>query len=71
MNKKYENSEMFQASHLIILLTYSIFSVILIGESILMDWEKWPIIAIAGGIILGWTLHLKHMLRQGYGFIPA
>ena len=64
MKKKYENNEMFQAAHLIILLTYSIFSIILIGESLLMDWEKWPIVAIAGGIVLGWTLHIRHSLSN-------
>ena len=63
-NIKEDSNELFQAAHLTILLTYSIFSIILIAESLLMNWEKWPLFAIAGGVVLSWFLHFHQALND-------
>lgn len=60
MSTTKESKYLFQSSHLILLISYTIFAIILIGESILMDWEKWPLFVIAGGIIAAWILHIRH-----------
>ena len=51
--------DLFKASHLIILITYTILSIILIGEAFLLSWEKWPLVIIAGGVIFSWILHIR------------
>ena len=43
-----------------LLISYTIFSVILIGESLLMGWEIWALFPIAFGVILSWTMHLTN-----------
>ena len=52
--------DMFQSSHLTLLVSYTIFSMILIAESFLMGWEKWAILLIFVGVIVAWTLHIRH-----------
>ena len=64
MKQKEDSNELFQAAHLTILLTYSIFSFILIAESLLMDWEIWPLFAIAGGVVLSWFLHFNQVMSE-------
>ena len=64
MKQKDDNNELFQAAHLTILLTYSIFSIILIGESFLMGWETWPLFVVAGGVFLSWGLHFNHAMSE-------
>lgn len=57
-------NELFQASHMMILICYSIFSLILVGESILLSWELWAIIPIAVALIGSWILHLMQLLSE-------
>ena len=52
--------ELFQTSHLTILISYTIFATILVVESLLLGWEKWALILIVGGIIAAWALHIRH-----------
>ena len=52
--------ELFQTSHLTLLISYTIFSGILIAESLLMGWETWMIFLILASNIVCWVLHLKH-----------
>ena len=66
MKKSSENNDVFQSSHLILLVSYTIFSAILIGESLLMDWEKWALILIAVGVVLSWSLHFRQKLPAGF-----
>nr|MCR5452207.1 HAMP domain-containing histidine kinase [Lachnospiraceae bacterium] len=54
--------ESVKASHLITLMSYTIFSVILIGESILLKWEMWALPLIMIGIIFAWTIHIAELL---------
>ncbi|MBP5262665.1 MAG: response regulator [Clostridiales bacterium] len=58
MDHKARKNELFESSHLIILVSYTVLSVILIGESFLMGWEKWALILIALGVVISWMLHL-------------
>ncbi len=62
MKNKYEKNEMFVSSQMTILISYSLFAVILIGESLLMDWEKWVLFLIAGGLMIAWSLHISGLL---------
>ena len=54
------DKDLFQSSHLTILISYTIFATILVVESLLLDWEKWALILIVGGIIAAWVLHIRH-----------
>lgn len=60
MNKTRENEDLFESSHLIILVCYTVFSAILITESLLLGWERWALILIAIGMAAAWVLHIRH-----------
>ena len=65
MNQRNEENDVFKASHMTILISYTFFSAILIGESFLMDWEKWAIILILAGTVLAWIMHIQQRLNEG------
>ena len=44
MSTTKSNDDLFQTSHLTLLISYTIFAIILIVESLLLGWEKWAII---------------------------
>ncbi len=54
-----EDNEMFQSSHLVVLVSFTILSGILLGESLLLGWEKWPLILVATGVFISWLLHIR------------
>ncbi len=54
------NDDQFQASHLTLLVSYTIFAIILIAESLLLGWERWAIMIIIVGISMAWFLHIRH-----------
>ena len=58
-----EKNELFNTSHIMILLAYTIFSIILMGESLLMSWEKWALIVICVALMASWTMHIRQMLK--------
>lgn len=58
------NNELLLSSHLMMIVSYTIFSVILIGETIVMDWERWAIFLIAGGVIASWYMHLYQVAQD-------
>jgi len=58
-NDQHENNELFQSSHLMLLITYTAFTVILIGESFLMGWEKWVLLLIAAAVCVCWSMHFR------------
>ncbi|MCR5358003.1 MAG: response regulator [Lachnospiraceae bacterium] len=64
MGKDVEKSNLFETSHIMILIAYSILSVTLIAESFLMQWEKWALILIAVGVLLSWWLHIRQYLSD-------
>ncbi len=64
MNNNIGENSIFKTTHLMILISFSLFSAILIGESVFMGWETWmlPVIVIAG---LGcWVMHLRNILTS-------
>jgi len=64
MEEKFEKNELFQASHLMILISYTFFSAILIGESILLSWENWALIIITLGVVMSWGLHIQQRVSS-------
>ena len=60
MTNSRDSNELFQTSHLTLLVSYTIFSAILIAESLVMGWEKWMILIILASNIVCWILHLRH-----------
>ncbi len=63
MNKhKIENSELFDSAHMILLSAFSIFSLILIGETLLLGWETWVLLVIVFELGLCWLMHIRQML---------
>ena len=55
------DDELFISSHLMMLLTYTIFSVILVAEIFVMDWEKWMTFLILGGVLLSWYIYFSNI----------
>ena len=55
-----DSNKLFESSHLTLLISYTIFSGILIAESLLMGWELWMIVLILASNIICWILHLRH-----------
>lgn len=60
MTRVTNKNELFMSSHLTLILSYTIFSLLLIGESLLMGWETWALFLVGGGVIISWGMHLKH-----------
>ena len=63
MKQKDEENKFFQASHLMILCSYTILSVVLSLESLLMGWERWAVVPILAGMVLAWILHVRQQLN--------
>ena len=57
--KASEQSELFHSSHLMVLITFTICTVLLIGESILMGWELFILPLICVGVIICWVVHFR------------
>jgi len=66
LNKNNRYLDILNVSHLTILISYTIFSVILIGESILLGWEAWAIVLIALGILMSWMVHIMQRMPEDY-----
>ena len=65
LNERQETNERFQSSHLMLLVTYSICTALLIGESILLGWEKWTLVLLSIAVIVCWILHFRQTLSSG------
>ena len=59
MEKGKQSNILFRTSHMTILLCYTLFCIILTGESILLGWEAWAIILIIVGVLVSWMLHIQ------------
>ncbi len=55
---------MSKTSHFLVLITFTVFSIILIGESLLLGWEAWVLPLIGAGVIAGWGLHIFQVLSE-------
>ena len=58
------NNALFQTSHLMILISYTTFSIVLIAESVLLSWESWVYPLIVAGILLSWGLHITQSITE-------
>jgi signal transduction histidine kinase/CheY-like chemotaxis protein/HPt (histidine-containing phosphotransfer) domain-containing protein len=64
MNKKnLEKNELFKTAHMVILLAYTIFTIILIGEALLMEWETWVLFLLAVCVAASWMIHIRQILE--------
>ena len=59
MRPSIEKNDLFQSSQLTILVSYTVFSVILTFETFLMMWETWPLVPILIGVVASWMLHIR------------
>lgn len=59
MERRVLNNKLFQASHLIILISYSLMSALLVAGVILFDWEKWALVLVVIGLGVSWLLHVQ------------
>ncbi|MBR4794862.1 MAG: hypothetical protein IK050_00295, partial [Lachnospiraceae bacterium] len=60
MDKDNISRKIFESTHLMVLLSYSLFSIILIGESIIMGWELWALPLIIISNIMSWIMHIRN-----------
>ncbi|MBQ9342145.1 MAG: hypothetical protein IJK13_01940 [Lachnospiraceae bacterium] len=60
MQKDNITRKLFESTHLMVLLSYSLFSIILIGETIIMKWELWAIPLIVISNIMSWIMHIRN-----------
>ena len=59
MPRSTDSSDLFKSSHLMLLVSFTIFATVLVVETILMGWESWVIIPIAAGILVSWIIHFR------------
>ena len=65
MDERLNNNELFRTSYVIILICYTIFSIVLIIESLLFSWEKWALVIVTFGLVISWVVHVRQKL-PGY-----
>ena len=59
MNRNLKKSEVFESSHLVILMSFTLFCAMLIAESLLLGWEKWALMLIAVEVVSAWVIHIQ------------
>ena len=64
MNNKLGDNSIFEISHLMILISLSLFSIILIGETYLMGWETWIVFVIVVAVLGSWFMHIQNVLTS-------
>ena len=47
MDERLKENELFQTAHIMILICYTTFATVLIGETLLPGWETWAFVLIA------------------------
>lgn len=60
-NDQNEKNELFMSSQIMMVISYTLFSVILIAESIIMHWEVWALFLIVAGVIISWYMHINRI----------
>ncbi len=63
MEGKDQEYEIHKLSHILMLVAYTFFSIVLIGEMGLLDWETWVIPLIIVGVITSWWMHISSALN--------
>ena len=64
MNNEQERTDLFQSAQLNILISYTLFAIVLLAECFLLNWETWAMILIVVGVGVSWGLHLMGLLTQ-------
>ena len=62
MSRGNEENEVFKSSHMTLLLCFTVFALILIGESILLDWERWALVLVIAALLGAWVMHIQQLL---------
>ncbi|MCR5701664.1 MAG: response regulator [Lachnospiraceae bacterium] len=65
MGDKFRDNELFNTAHVMILISYTIFSTVLILESLLLSWEKWALVIVIAGLSISWVIHIRQRI-SGY-----
>ena len=60
----HESDELFMSSQMMMVVSYTIFSAILIGETLLLGWESWAILLIVGGVGASWFMHINRIANS-------
>ncbi|MGN1146978.1 MAG: response regulator [Lachnospiraceae bacterium] len=55
-----------RATHLMILLCYTFFTILLIGESLLLGWETGAIVLLLLGLVASWIIHITEKLPEAF-----
>ncbi|MCR4720609.1 MAG: response regulator [Lachnospiraceae bacterium] len=61
-NDNIRDNALLKTSHLMILIAYSLLSVALIAESLLMGWETWMVYIIGISVLGCWFMHVQNVL---------
>ncbi len=61
MKNTMKSNALFQASHMMILVTFSALLCALVAEDFLMGWEKWPLVLIITALVLCWYAHIQQL----------
>ena len=64
MKKNIGENSIFKTSHLMILISLSLFSVLLTMESFLLGWESWMVFILATSVLGCWFMHLRNILTS-------
>ena len=59
MNKTDDRKELVKISHLMLVFSETIFSILLIVEASLLGWEVWVLPWIVMGVVISWYLHIS------------
>ncbi|MBQ5968403.1 MAG: response regulator [Clostridiales bacterium] len=58
-NLSNEQNDLFSSSHLMVLITFTVSTILLIGESILLGWEKFILPLVVLAVIVCWIIHFR------------
>ena len=64
MGEMHNRKEIYEALHLVILISFTAFSAIHVLEIFLLDWDKWPIFIIVCGVAVSWWLHIRNTVSD-------
>ncbi|MCR5664704.1 MAG: hypothetical protein K6G17_07535 [Oscillospiraceae bacterium] len=62
--KENRQNALFQASHMMILVTYTALFCALAAEDFLLGWEKWPLILILTAVCFSWYVHVQQLFSD-------
>ena len=74
--KHQQSNDLQNALHLVILIAFSVFALLLVIDIILLGWQFWPIPLIIMGLSVAWFVHVAQPVEAGvrlwiYGFFAV